>query len=388
MKINLIIPSFYPAVVYGGPIFSTLNTCKELSKIKNNQIFVSTTNANMTTHLDVEKNTFVELEKNIFVKYYHDNWINRLSLPLIFNLWKDIKKCDVIHIQAIFSSPTPIALVYSKIFNKPIVLSPRGSFAPWILNIGKKKKDTWLKFLIKPFIQNITWHATATQEKNEILALFPNAEVSIIPNGINLDEYEDINRFTKKEYLKKFVNEDLDAEYVIISMGRLHAKKGFDILIDAFSQLKEKHQNSVLLIASEDENELEKLQSQCIKLGIKNKVFFIGKVSGQDKIDFLANADLFVLPSHNENFGNVYAESLASGTPIIASTNTPWEEVIEYNCGNWVKNTVEETKNAIDELLEKDLKRLGENGKAYISKFQWKNVAIKFNNLFIKLSAK
>jgi glycosyltransferase involved in cell wall biosynthesis len=385
MKINLIIPSFYPAVIYGGPIFSTLNTCRELSKIKNNQVFVSTTNANMTSHLNLKKNIFLELEKNIFVKYYHDNWINRLSLPLLFNLWKDIKKCDIIHIQAIFSSSTPIALIYSKIFNKPIILSPRGSFAPWILNIGKKKKDFWLKFLIEPFIKNIIWHATAQQEKVEILALFPNAKVSIIPNGINLDEYEHINIFSKKEYLKKFTNEDLEADYVIISMGRLHAKKGFDILIDAFSQLKEKYQNSILMIAGENENELEKLESQCIKLGIKNKVFFIGKVSGQDKIDFLANADLFVLPSHNENFGNVYAESLASGTPIIASTDTPWEEVIKYDCGNWVKNTVEETKNAIEDILEKDLKILGENGKAYVSKFQWKNVALEFTNVFNKL---
>lgn len=385
MKINLIIPSFYPAVIYGGPIFSTLNTCKELSKIENNQLFVSTTNANMASHLDVEKNTFVELEKNIFVKYYHDTWINKLSLSLLFNLWRDIKKCDVIHVQAIFSSPTPIALIYSKIFNKTVVLSPRGSFAPWILSRGLEKKNKWLKYLIKPLIQNITWHATAAQEKNEILALFPNAKVSIIPNGINLNEYEHINIFSRKEYIKKFTNQDLETEHIIVSMGRLHAKKGFDILIDAFSQLKEKHKNSVLLIAGEDENELEKLESQCVKLGIKNRVFFIGKVSGQDKIDFLANADLFVLPSHNENFGNVYAESLASGTPIIASTDTPWEEVIKYDCGNWVKNTVEETKNAIEEILEKDLKKMGENGKAYVSKFEWKNVAVEFSNLFNKL---
>ena len=52
---------------------------------------------------------------------------------------------------------------------------------------------------------------------------------------------------------------------------------------------------------------------------LNNNVFFVGEVLGQDKIDFLANADIFVSPSHDENFGNVYIESLAAGTPIVAS---------------------------------------------------------------------
>lgn len=118
MKVNLIIPSFYPTIIYRESIFSTLNICKELSKIESNQIFVSIINTNMTSYLDVEKNTFIELEKNIFVKYYHHNSINKLFLPLLFNLWKDIKKCNLIHLKSIFSSPTPITLFYSKIFNK------------------------------------------------------------------------------------------------------------------------------------------------------------------------------------------------------------------------------------------------------------------------------
>ncbi len=91
---------------------------------------------------------------------------------------------------------------------------------------------------------------------------------------------------------------------------------------------------------------------------------------------------MFVLPSHNENFGNVYAESLASGTPIIASTDTPWQEVIEYNCGDWVENSVKETTNAMEKILIKDFKIMEENGKAYVSKFEWKHIATEFNNLF------
>ena len=82
MKLNLIIPSFYPATVYGGPIFSTLNTCRELAKFDNIDIYVSTTNANMNSKLDIKTNIFTELEKNIFVKYYDETIINKISLSL------------------------------------------------------------------------------------------------------------------------------------------------------------------------------------------------------------------------------------------------------------------------------------------------------------------
>lgn len=385
MKINLIIPSFYPATIYGGPIFSTLNTCKELVKIDGVEVYVSTTNANMTSRLDVETNKFIEIEKNLFVKYYNETIINKLSLSLILNVWRDIKKCDIVHSQVIYRPMTPIVFIYSIIMKKPILYSPRGAFGKWLLNNKSIIKKLWLKIFLSPFSKSIFWHATAQQEKDEILALFPNAKVYIIPNGINLNDYKTINHLSKKEYIKKYTHQDIDAEYILISMGRLHAKKGFDILIDSFSRLDDKFSNSVLLIAGEDETEKANLEEQIKNLKLENRVFLIGSVLGQDKIDFLANADLFVLPSHNENFGNVYAESLASGTPIIASKNTPWQEVEKYNCGKWVENSIDEIKNAIEDILEKDYITIGQNGKEYISKFEWKNIAKDFLDLYSKI---
>ena len=385
MKINLIIPSFYPATIYGGPIFSTLNTCTELSKINNLEVYVSTTNANMTTRLDVETNKFIELEKNLYVKYYNETIINKLSISLLLNIWKDMKNSDVVHLQGIFSTPTPIVLFYNIFLKKPLILSPRGSFASWILEQGTKNKLRWLKYFIKPLSKNIYWHATAQQEKDEIITLFPNAKVYIIPNGINLDDYKIINKLLKRDYINKYTHQNIDAEYILISMGRLHAKKGFDILIDSFSKLNDEFSNSVLLIAGDDETEKVNLEQQIKNLKLENRVFLIGSVSGQDKIDFLANADLFVLPSHNENFGNVYVESLATGTPIVASTNTPWEEVEKYNCGKWVDNTVKNTTNAIEYMLKNNNNQIRENSKKLASKYEWKNIAVQFKEIFERI---
>jgi len=385
MKVNLIIPSFYPAVVYGGPIFATLNAAEALSD-KGIEVYVSTTNANGKKKLDIGTNEFLKYKENLYIKYYNETIINKLSLSMFLGLWKDIKDADVVHIQSIFSLPTPMGLLYSKIFKKKVLLSPRGSLCKWCFNEKKFYKKFWLKFLIKPFIKNIKWHATSIQEKNDIKTVFSNADVEIIPDGVNFKEFINPQKLSKQEFMKKFTNRDLNPDNIIISMGRLHKVKGFDILIKSFNKLLGASPNSVLLIAGEDEGEKSYLINLIKKLNLENKVFFVGALYKQEKLDFLANADIFVLPSHTENFGIVYVESLAAGTPIVASKNTPWKEVEEYDCGKWVENTVEETTKAMLEILKKDRKVMRENSIKLAKKYDWSNIADQFKKIFEEIS--
>jgi glycosyltransferase involved in cell wall biosynthesis len=381
VKINLIIPSFYPATIFGGPIFSTLHTCKELAKLDDVNINVSTTNTNMHDKLDIETNKDIRFEDNFYVKYYDETIINRFSFQLLINIWKDIKKSDIIHIQGIFDTPTPISLFYAKLFNKPVLLSPRGSLGIWCIGNGSKFKTIWLNYLLKPLVKNINWHATAQQEKDEILSIYPDAKVEIIPNGIEYDKFQNSNTLSKNEYSKKFTNQDCEPNKIIVSMGRLQKKKGFDILIDSFFETLKSFPNSILLIAGGNEGEEENLKNQIKNLNLESNVFLIGAIEGQDKIDFLANADLFCLPSHNENFGNVYVESLATGTPIVASKMTPWREVEDYDCGKWVENRIEETSNAMNEVLKKDKETMRINSRKLAFKYDWKNVAEAFKKI-------
>ncbi|MEZ9902145.1 glycosyltransferase [Vibrio breoganii] len=384
MFICLIIPSFYPAFIYGGPIFSTYHTCSELAKLTNVDVRVSTTNTNMNSKLDVEANQWIPLD-GFQVKYYNETIIDKLSLSLFFNVWKDIRKADVVHIQSIFNTPTPISLIYAKLFRKKVLLSPRGSLGEWCLDNGNKFKSYWLKYAIKPFLKNVVWHSTAQQEKDEILKIFPTAKVEIIPNGIEYEKFKINNSYSTNEYVRRFLNLDIDAEKIVVSMARIQKKKGFDILITSFVDVLNKYPTAKLLIAGEDEGELSALLSLVQKLNLAESVFFIGSISGQDKIDFLANADLFALPSHNENFGNVYVESLAAGTPIVASTNTPWCQVEDANCGKWVPNTIKETSNAMIEMLDRDRETLRDNAKKLAKTYDWKSIAVQFETLYEKM---
>jgi glycosyltransferase involved in cell wall biosynthesis len=278
-----------------------------------------------------------------------------------------------------------MALFYAKLFGKPVVLSPRGALCKWCLEQGSRVKSLWLKLLIKPFTGNIVWHATAQQEKEEILKQFPDARVEIIPNGIEFDKFQSYHIMSSETFAQTFAKKNMETEKIIVSMGRLQKKKGFDILIDAFAKVAKVHPKAKLFIAGQDEEEGKNLQQQIEDLGLEEKVFLIGQIEGQDKIDFLANADLFALPSHNENFGNVYVESLAAGTPIVASTGTPWQEVEEADCGKWVNNSVDETADAILEMLEKDREEMRVNAKRVAKKYDWKNIALQFREVFKRM---
>lgn len=385
MKICIIIPSFYPAISYGGPVVSSLNICKELSKIPNMEINVSTTNINMgQSKLNVITNRWVKFRERFYVKYYSVLHLG-FSLSLYLNLWRDIKKADVAHIQGIFNSPIPVALFYATVLGRPIILSPRGVLGSWCLEKRYILKKIWLNFFIRPFALRVIWHATGESEKDEILLLYPRAQVEIISNGVFVDKFSNFKSLNKKDYIQKFTNYRCEkVSKIIVSMGRLTKKKGFDILIKAFKQVLLQHPDSYLLIAGPDETEGKNLLRLISELNLSQNVFLIGALDNQEKIDFLANADLFVLPSHNENFGNVYVESLAAGTPIVASLNTPWQNVEDYNCGKWVSNNIDTTFRAILELLRNDRSIMRNNSLELSRNYDWSVVASKFKILFKK----
>lgn len=386
MKINLIIPTFYPATGYGGPIFSTLYASRALSSLDDVELIVSTTNANgkLINKLDVKTSTPIEFNKNFFVKYY-DVIVGEFSFSMFANIWREIKSSDVVHLQPIFGNVIPLSLFYAKILKKPVLLAPRGSLCEWCLKQGNSFKGLWLRFLIKPFVKSVAWHATSEKEKEDILRHFPKATVHIIPNGIEMQAYETINYFDKPTYVQKYIKQDKNPSKIIVSMGRLHKVKGFDILIRSFQKVLENYSDALLFIAGKDEGEKEHLDQIVKELNLDESVYFVGEVSDQDKVDFLANADLFVLASHTENFGNVYVESLAAGTPIVASKGTPWSHVESHDCGKWVENSVQEMTQATLLMLDKDSVEMKKNAQKLAENYNWKNIANQFKATFTAL---
>src|SRR6185295_13891083 len=98
------------------------------------------------------------------------------------------------------------------------------------------------------------------------------------------------------------------------------AKKGIDLLLPAFAQMRLKYSEAVLVIAGDgDRNLLGELKAQAHQLGLGDEVLWVGFLQGQIKRDALADADVFVLPSYSENFGVAVVEAMACGVPVIVT---------------------------------------------------------------------
>jgi len=381
LKILIINSAFYPATIYGGPSYSTYYLSKHLANVDCN-VLVATTNANGKERLKIETNKKLSLEKNLKVKYYDETIIGRFSFQYLINVWKDIKESDIVHTQPIFSTVSLISLFYCRIFNKPLILSPRGSLGKWSLLKGSLYKSFWIIFFIKPFASRINFHATSRQEEQDIKKFFPRSNVFMVPNGVNLIE-EAIEIKKDNKYLKKIVNREF--KYAVICLSRLHKVKGLDILIESFSEIKQQKKEVVLILAGEDDGEKINLMKIIEAKELQNDVFIIPALYDDEKDLFLAEGDIFALPSHHENFGIVYAEALAAGTPIVASIHSPWQEVEKYNCGKWVNNDAESFANAISELLHSNLELLSSNAFNFAKKFSWDIIAAQMKTEYEKI---
>ena len=383
-----VVPSYYPATVYGGPIFSIHYTCAALARL-GVDIRVASTNANGTGKLDVTTDEPVAFADNYRVRYYDETIIGRFSWAFTRHVGCDIGQADLIHLQDVFSTHAAWTLMLAARFGKPVLISARGVLAPWALEAKRSwAKRVWLAALVRPFVRDarrVGWHATSAAERADILARFPGAPVHVVPNGLDCAQYDQAPRPRRAAYLARFFAQadvEADKAQVLVALGRLHRTKSFDVAIRAFHAIAEAHPEAVLLIAGGDDGERGALERLIAKLNLAERVSLIGEVTGDDKIAFLKGADLSLFPSQSENFGMVALEALAAGLPVIASRNTPWEEIEQEGAGLWVENTAQDFAAAIEALLAGNLAPRRETARALASRYDITAIARRFKEIY------
>jgi len=373
MKLVVVIPYFYPAYIYGGPVFAAYQLCQKVTEYGVN-VNVITTNLNGKEKLNVKTNTFTS-KYGFNVKYYNNFFLPFFSYKMIFGLAKDIKDADVVHIQSIYSLSTAFALLHSYLQEKVVFLSPRGSLTPWSFKHRGFIKKLWIKILIKPFHKRIFWHATSEKEIGDIQHFFPKADIELVSDGVSIEESE-----IKSECNKKWQN-----SFYIACLGRLHKVKGYDIMLKAMPNILKVYSNLKLFIAGMDEGELDKLINITKELKIQDNIEFVGQLNSDNKNCFLKHAQCLVMPSHTENFGLVAAEALFQNTPVIASKNTPWEVLETEQAGFHIINTPRAISQAVITLL-KNVELYKKNTDHVVKQFSWSKIAITYKKTLLKIS--
>ncbi len=373
MKLVVVIPYFYPAYIYGGPVFAAYHLCQKLAE-NGVDIDVITTNLNGKEKLDVVPNVFTS-HSGFKVKYYNKCLLPFFSFKMIFGLAKDIRDADVVHVQTIYSLSTLFALLHSYLQKKVVLLSPRGSLTGWSFIHRGFIKKLWIKFFIKPFHKRIFWHATSEKEILEIKHFFPKANIELVSDGVCFEESE-----IKNECNKKWQN-----SYYIACLGRLHKVKGYDIMLKAMPYILKVYSNLKLFIAGMDEGELEVLKNLSQELKIQDNIEFVGQLDSENKNCFLKHAQCLVMPSHTENFGLVVTEALFQNTPVIASKNTPWEVLETKQAGFHIINNPQSISQSVITLLN-DIEFYSKNTSNVVEQFSWSKISKTYKTTLLKIS--
>jgi len=376
LKILHVIPAYYPATYWGGPIFSVYALNNALAQLPDVFLKVLTTDA-------AGPRVSERLEPSDMVRLYPNQEVimtRRLvgacvSVELLRELPRLIRWADVVHLTSTYSFPVIPTLAICRILNKPLVWSPRGAIQDaheWKGAKHRRPKKLWELFcnmLIRS--DSVLMHTTSEREQNATQARIPKALAMIVPNGVDVPSVT-----PEREWLP-------NGQLRLMYLGRLSPKKGIENILLAINQL---HDPSVSLTiyGTGEVGYVAHLKELTAHLGhFENTINFAGHVNGEAKSAAFHVADACIVASYTENYCMVVAEALAYGVPVIVSHGAPWAEIEKKRCGLWVDNSPESLAQAITRIRTMGLQKMGELGREWMQmEFNWEVIAKSMHKIY------
>lgn len=229
---------------------------------------------------------------------------------------------DVVDVQGLWTWPALASLRHARTTGRPYLVTPRGMLDPWALANSAWKKRVAARLFQDAHLRGACClRATAAMEAVHFRAAGLRNPIAVVANGLDLPALRPRLDMPRRR---------------LLFLSRLHPKKGAPYLLTAWAALHATHPDWELVIAGIDENGHLAALQQLVARHRLPRVIFAGPVHGDAKQQMYRDADLFVLPTHAENFGLVVAEALAQETPVITTTNAPWDGLERHGCGWWI----------------------------------------------------
>lgn len=286
---------------------------------------------------------------------------------------------DLLHMEGLWRTPHRWMADWKRQRKEPIVCSPHGMLDPYIIKSqGRIKRIISDLFFQKGLEAVDCYHALCKKELDDIRTYGLKQPVAIIPNGINLPD-------------KSHIYERNDGKKHLLYLGRLHKKKGVDLLIQAIAVMK-KEESALLrnwhidLVGWDHENckvELERLVSE---EHLEDIVTFHGGLFGDDKTRMYATSDAYILPSHGEGLPMTVLEAWSWNLPVVMTPHCNLPEGFEADAAINVEDNVESVANGLKRLFhmsEEERKTMGQRGFQLVAdKFTWDASAQKMIALY------
>lgn len=288
----------------------------------------------------------------------------------------------IVHHHALWLPSLGYAFEAARRSHCPLIISPRGMLSPYALARARFKK--WLaRRWLHPgaFEGAAAWHATSDLEFTEIRGAGFSQPVLVSANGVSIpDWHEPVDR---ARWLAR--HPELAGKRLLLFYSRLHSKKGVLPLLDTWGRIASQHPDWHLLIAgSPHEYDQAQIQQHVRRLRLEERSS-VADPTGLPKPYRLA--ELYILPTHSENFGLTIAESLASGVAALTTTGAPWQEMNARGCGSCVP--LDRIFAQLEALLRVDaaeLRTMGEVGRDWMAAdFSWPRKAAEMLDFYASL---
>ena len=293
-------------------------------------------------------------------------------IPVIRKILRDGYDFDLI--DAHYFYPDGVAAtILGKVFRKPVVITARGT------DISLVPKYRLPRRMILWAANNASGLITVCKAlKDEMVTLgVPDSKVEVLRNGVDLRIFQPLENREKIRTEMGYQNRKL-----LLSVGHLIPRKGHDLVIKALRELPD-----VQLLLAGDGPEQQNLTELAEREGVRDRITFLGSVSHDQLAKYYSIADALVLASSREGWANVLLESMACGTPVVATSvwGTP-EVVAAPEAGVLVQERS-------PDALAKGFKELIENypdravTRRYAERFSWDETSAGQFNLFSKIQA-
>ncbi len=276
-------------------------------------------------------------------------------------------EADVIHAHGLWLMSNIYPAWAARRSATPLIVSPRGMLGAAALQFSRwRKRAFWLALQGSALRTAACLHATSEAELADIRAAGLCQPVAVIPNGIDVPPHAGIKPAPQ-------------GMRTVLFLGRIHPKKGIDTLLAAWAAIEARHPDWRLDIVGPLDGDYAPTLERIIADRKLARARLSGPLYGADKFRAYAEADLFVLPTLNENFAMTVAEALAQGTPVISTKGAPWQGLEAHGCGWWIDHGVEPLASTLDRAMSTDRARLadmGEAGREWMQRdFSWGAIA-------------
>ena len=284
----------------------------------------------------------------------------------------ELADCDAVHLHGVWD---PACMQLSKLARSagvPYFISPHGVLDDWCMEQKALKKKLYLAMGCRRMLNEAkAVHCTAEGERRQATRWFKPSVAKVVPLVFDLDEYASLPGVDEARTAFPSV---FDGPPVLLFLSRIHVKKGLEHLVDAAGALRDRGCDIRVAIAGTGDDEyLQRLRAQTAALGLQDQVQFIGFVSGTRKVSLYQAADLFILPTHQENWGFVLLEALACGTALLTTRSVDiWPELESSGGAIILERSGEAIADAVQPLLEAPdrMASMGEAGRAWVLREQ------------------